>query len=266
MGRSPCCDKAAVKRGPWSEEEDARLRSYMERHGGAAAGGGWMALPREAGLRRCGKSCRLRWLNYLRPGVRHGGFSPEEDRLICALHAAIGSRWSLIAAHLPGRTDNGVKNYWNTRLKKKLMALLAGKPYNAGGGRNNVNVSSAASPPLAPWTTTLPYTGCDSGGVDHQMRAVVGVGGGSDDMIGASTKAAVVVSRPANGSYSSEPLAAATELDEIFRSMGNTGDGERSDLSQPQSSTEIDTSWYQYCQHDGESVLQQHMGVPYLYW
>ncbi|CAL4904780.1 unnamed protein product [Urochloa decumbens] len=258
MGRSPCCDKAAVKRGPWSEEEDARLRSYMERHGGAAAGG-WMALPREAGLRRCGKSCRLRWLNYLRPGVRHGGFSPEEDRIICALHAAVGSRWSLIAAHLPGRTDNGVKNYWNTRLKKKLFLLA--------GGRNVINVSSAApsiaSPPLAPWTTGLPYTtGCSGGGVD-QMCAVVGAGGGRDDMI-VSTKAAVVVSQPADGSYySSEPSAAATELDAIFRSMGNTGGGEHSDLSQ--SSAEIETSWY-HCQH-GESVLQQHLGsMPYLYW
>ncbi|CAN6339231.1 unnamed protein product [Urochloa humidicola] len=274
MGRSPCCDKASVKRGPWSEEEDARLRSYMERHGGAAAGG-WMALPREAGLRRCGKSCRLRWLNYLRPGVRHGGFSPEEDRLICALYAAVGSRWSLIAAHLPGRTDNGVKNYWNTRLKKKIMALLAaGKPPHSAGGRKVNNVSSAAhahsvaSPPLAPWATgLLPHAGCGGGGgVDHQMR--VEIGAGRDDMIATSTKAAgVVASQPGDGSYSSEPSVAATELDEIFRPMGTTAGGQLSDLSES-ISTEIETSWYQYCQHDGESMLQpQHLGsMPYLYW
>ncbi|KAI7728969.1 hypothetical protein M8C21_017359 [Ambrosia artemisiifolia] len=72
-------------------------------------------------LKRCGKSCRLRWLNYLRPNIKHGGFSEEEDRIICSLYVSIGSRWSIIAAQLPGRTDNDIKNYWNTRLKKKLL-------------------------------------------------------------------------------------------------------------------------------------------------
>nr|XP_010929471.1 transcription factor MYB36 [Elaeis guineensis] len=73
------------------------------------------------GLKRCGKSCRLRWLNYLRPDIKRGGFSEEEDQIICSLYISIGSRWSIIAAQLPGRTDNDVKNYWNTRLKKKLF-------------------------------------------------------------------------------------------------------------------------------------------------
>ncbi|CAA3018262.1 transcription factor RAX3-like [Olea europaea subsp. europaea] len=73
------------------------------------------------GLKRCGKSCRLRWLNYLRPNIKHGGFTEDEDNLICSLYISIGSRWSIIAAQLPGRTDNDIKNYWNTRLKKKLL-------------------------------------------------------------------------------------------------------------------------------------------------
>ncbi|CAI0402932.1 unnamed protein product [Linum tenue] len=118
MGRAPCCDKANVKKGPWSAEEDAKLKDYIEQHG---TGGNWIALPQKIGMKRCGKSCRLRWLNYLRPNLKHGGFSEEEDNIICSLYISIGSRWSIIAAQLPGRTDNDIKNYWNTRLKKKLL-------------------------------------------------------------------------------------------------------------------------------------------------
>ncbi|WOL05427.1 Myb-related protein Myb4-like [Canna indica] len=121
MGRAPCCDKANVKKGPWSPEEDKQLKEYIEKHG---TGGNWISLPQKAaGLRRCGKSCRLRWLNYLRPNIKLGDFSDAEDRIICSLFATIGSRWSIIAAHLPGRTDNDIKNYWNTKLKKKLLGL-----------------------------------------------------------------------------------------------------------------------------------------------
>lgn len=122
MGRAPCCDKANVKKGPWSPEEDAKLKEYIDKFG---TGGNWIALPQKAGLKRCGKSCRLRWLNYLRPNIKHGEFSDEEDRVICSLYANIGSRWSIIAAQLPGRTDNDIKNYWNTKLKKKLMGFVS---------------------------------------------------------------------------------------------------------------------------------------------
>ncbi|KAD5803388.1 hypothetical protein E3N88_14748 [Mikania micrantha] len=121
MGRAPCCDKASVKKGPWSPEEDALLKEFIQKHG---TGGNWIALPHKAGLKRCGKSCRLRWLNYLRPNIKHGEFSEDEDRIICSLYASIGSRWSIIASQLPGRTDNDIKNYWNTKLRKKLLAVL----------------------------------------------------------------------------------------------------------------------------------------------
>ncbi|CAL9109030.1 unnamed protein product [Musa textilis] len=121
MGRTPCCDKANVKKGPWSPEEDTKLKEFMGKHG---TGGNWIVLPQKAGLNRCGKSCRLRWLNYLRPNIKHGEFSEEEERIICNLFANIGSRWSIIASHLPGRTDNDIKNYWNTKLKKKFLGFV----------------------------------------------------------------------------------------------------------------------------------------------
>ncbi|KAL6594021.1 hypothetical protein ACP70R_048922 [Stipagrostis hirtigluma subsp. patula] len=117
MGRAPCCDKEGVKKGPWTPEEDLVLVSYVQDHGAA----NWRAVPAKTGLMRCSKSCRLRWTNYLRPGIRRGGFSEQEDRLIVHLQALLGNRWAAIASYLPNRTDNDVKNYWNTHLKKRLM-------------------------------------------------------------------------------------------------------------------------------------------------
>lgn len=145
MGRAPCCDKANVKKGPWSPEEDDKLKSYIQQHG---TGGNWITLPQKIGLKRCGKSCRLRWLNYLRPNIKHGGFTEEEDNIICSLYVTIGSRWSVIAGQLPGRTDNDIKNYWNTKLKKKLLGkhrreqqLQARSKLLASANRTVVNVN-----------------------------------------------------------------------------------------------------------------------------
>ncbi|KAH9533718.1 hypothetical protein CY35_18G066900 [Sphagnum magellanicum] len=108
-----------VRKGAWTAEEDEKLRLYVEINGT----GHWRSVGKKAGLQRCGKSCRLRWTNYLRPDIRHGSFSSAEEDLIVKLHASHGSRWSLIAAKMPGRTDNDIKNHWNTRLKKKLCDM-----------------------------------------------------------------------------------------------------------------------------------------------
>ncbi|CAO1945567.1 unnamed protein product [Urochloa humidicola] len=159
MGRAPCCDKTSVKRGPWSPEEDELLRSYVHNHG---TGGNWIALPHKAGLNRCGKSCRLRWLNYLRPDIKHGGYTEQEDRIICSLYNSIGSRWSIIASKLPGRTDNDVKNYWNTKLKKKALAMHQQEYYNhhhgsGGRGRRGAGTGAATPPPAAPPQSQCAY-------------------------------------------------------------------------------------------------------------
>ncbi|KAJ8764980.1 hypothetical protein K2173_010448 [Erythroxylum novogranatense] len=119
MGRIPCCEKESVKRGQWTPEEDNKLSSYIAQHGTR----NWRLIPKNAGLQRCGKSCRLRWTNYLRPDLKRGQFSDVEEQTIVKLHSVLGNRWSVIAAQLPGRTDNDVKNYWNTKLKKKLTGV-----------------------------------------------------------------------------------------------------------------------------------------------
>lgn len=108
-----------LRRGPWTVEEDFTLINYIAHHGE----GRWNSLARCAGLKRTGKSCRLRWLNYLRPDVRRGNITLEEQLLILELHSRWGNRWSKIAQHLPGRTDNEIKNYWRTRVQKHAKQL-----------------------------------------------------------------------------------------------------------------------------------------------
>ncbi|XP_042377924.1 transcription factor MYB3-like [Zingiber officinale] len=127
------------------------------------------------GLKRSGKSCRLRWLNYLRPDIKRGNISDDEEALIIRLHKLLGNRWSLIARRLPGRTDNEIKNYWNTTLVKKLQGELPqfNNPYRtiSTGTESNSSGTATKPPPQGKVTVASLPTDADS----NMARAFCGL-------------------------------------------------------------------------------------------
>nr|BBB37775.1 R2R3-MYB transcription factor [Lilium hybrid division I] len=147
----------SVRKGAWTLAEDELLRSCMEKYGSLR----WSRVPQLAGLHRCRRSCRLRWLNYLNPQIKRGTFDEDEDDLIFRLHKLLGNRWSLIAGRLPGRTANDVKNYWNSHLSKKVVAR--DKKY---GGRSRVATA------MSPEPQTIPARDQKTSDVQRQHRQI----------------------------------------------------------------------------------------------
>ncbi|KAK7387094.1 hypothetical protein VNO78_27599 [Psophocarpus tetragonolobus] len=141
-------EKVTLKKGPWTTTEDVVLIDYVTKHGE----GNWNAVQRNTGLNRCGKSCRLRWANHLRPNLKKGAFSPEEETVIVDFHAQFGNKWAKMAVLLPGRTDNEINNYWNTRIKRRRRQ---GIPLYANKHDHHCSTTPTTHTSPSPFLTTV---------------------------------------------------------------------------------------------------------------
>ncbi|KAF8645030.1 hypothetical protein HU200_066235 [Digitaria exilis] len=219
--------EAELRRGPWTVDEDLTLINYIAEHGE----GRWNALARAAGLKRTGKSCRLRWLNYLRPDVKRGDFTADEQLLILDLHSRWGNRWSKIAAQLPGRTDNEIKNYWRTRVQKHAKQLncdVNSKRFkdamrflwmprlaDRAAADHHHHLSSSSSP-----ASSLPAAGDLTGCVEKMMMmtAMNDVSSNSEDR-SPSSGLTTTTSSSSGGSFTSESNAVVSVAGEEWAAM-----------------------------------------------
>ncbi|KAG5225073.1 myb-related protein [Salix suchowensis] len=175
MGRKTECSKDGLNKGAWTPVEDKMLLDYLKIHGE----GKWTNIVRETGLKRGGKSCRLRWMNYLRPDIKRGNFSGDEEDLIIRMHKLLGNRWSLIAGRLPGRTDNEIKNYWHTTIAKKARGkskvdrkqIAPGSP--SGAASSLKNQSSIESQCTTGVVAAAATTSQENSAQDHQLSGAM---------------------------------------------------------------------------------------------
>ncbi|KAL3814987.1 hypothetical protein ACJIZ3_016255 [Penstemon smallii] len=129
-----------IKKGPWKSEEDEVLINHVRKYGPRD----WSSIRSKGLLQRTGKSCRLRWVNKLRPNLKHGvKFSAEEERTVIDLQAQFGNKWAKIATYLQGRTDNDVKNFWSSRQKRLARILLTSSPSSIISSKNSKEVQTS---------------------------------------------------------------------------------------------------------------------------
>ncbi|CAN4111829.1 unnamed protein product [Withania somnifera] len=131
-----------TKKGPWKAEEDEVLIKHVKKYGPRD----WSSIRSKGLLQRTGKSCRLRWVNKLRPNLKNGvKFSAEEERTVLELQAQFGNKWARIATYMPGRTDNDVKNFWSSRQKRLAKILRTSVPQPS---KPQKNINREAPPAL----------------------------------------------------------------------------------------------------------------------
>ncbi|KAI3667638.1 hypothetical protein L6452_42707 [Arctium lappa] len=155
----------SIRKGPWTEHEDVQLVLYVNMFGDRR----WDFIAKVSGLNRTGKSCRLRWVNYLHPGLKRGRMTPHEERLVLEYHSKWGNRWSRIARKLPGRTDNEIKNYWRTHMRKKAQESKRRSSPSSSFSNCSSSSSICTNDPIVdsmPMTETKERSFYDTGGIE----------------------------------------------------------------------------------------------------